>query len=74
MLTSTLPTYSEISDDDIGKIGLSQTVSMCVLGALVAYAQDSFRDKMRLTVIVALSASVVSYVWLGLLCSEVRKY
>ena len=62
----------DISDDDIGKIGLSQTVSMCALGVSVAALQDRFRDRMRLTVTVMLSLSVVSYVWLALICSEVR--
>ena len=64
--------FPDISDDDIGRIGLSQTVSMCVLGVSVAALQDRFRDKMRLTVAVMLSLSVLSYAWLALICSEVR--
>ena len=35
---------ADISDDDIGKIGLSQTVSMCALGIIVAALQDRFRS------------------------------
>ena len=64
--------FPDISDDDIGRIGLSQTVSMCVLGVSVAALQDRFRDKMRTTVAVMLSLSVLSYAWLALICSEVR--
>ena len=45
---------------------------MCVLGVSVAALQDRFRDKMRLTVAVMLSLSVLSYAWLALICSEVR--
>ena len=67
-----LHSFPDISDDDIGRIGLSQTVSMCVLGVSVAALQDRFRDKMRLTVAVMLSLSVLSYAWLALICSEVR--
>ena len=46
---------------------------MCALGVSVAALQDRFRDKMHLTVTVMLSLSVVSYVWLALICSEVRR-
>ena len=45
---------------------------MCVLGVSVAALQDRFRDKMRTTVAVMLSLSVLSYAWLALICSEVR--
>ena len=69
---SKLSSLSDISDDDIGKIGLSQTVSMCALAVSVAALQDRFRHKMRLTVTLMLSLSVVSYVWLALICSEVK--
>ena len=45
---------------------------MCALGVSVAALQDRFRDKMRPTVTLMLSLSVVSYVWLALICSEVK--
>ena len=43
-----------VTDSDIGRIGFVSTLGMCLIASGVAYAQDSFRDKIKLSLLVML--------------------
>eukprot|EP00095_Tigriopus_kingsejongensis_P006891 maker-scaffold125_size330479-snap-gene-2.12 protein:Tk06891 transcript:maker-scaffold125_size330479-snap-gene-2.12-mRNA-1 annotation:"hypothetical protein DAPPUDRAFT_102163" len=57
-----------VTDADVGTIGFVSVFAQCFLGCVVAFAQDRFRDYIKLSILVFLSLATLCFVWLALLC------
>ena len=60
-----------VTDTQLGLIGFSAIVSEIILCSIVAYFMDRFRDRVRQTVLILLSASTFSFLILGLMCIKI---
>ena len=57
-----------VTDDDVGMIGFVSTLGMCVVASVVAYAQDSFRDKIKI------SLAIMQVIRCVLMCAKMSYF
>ena len=63
-----------VTDNEIGQIGFVSVFVQSAAAALVAYMQDSFRDKIKITVFVLLTFSSACFIWLAFISFSIIPY